>query len=210
MKLYFFPVAPNPTKVRLYLAEKRAGGAVLDVEEVPVDMRKGEQRQAAHRERNPFGKLPALELPDGGYLLESLAIIDYLEETEPTPPLFGTTPIARARARDLERIAEFGLLVPVVEIVHATRSPLGLPPNPEVAACFRERLEAPLDYLEARLGDGRPFLAGEHPTVADCTAEAGLHFGRFNEMEFLDGHPRMKAWSEGYRQRNEIRGILLA
>jgi len=85
MKLYVFSVAPNPTKVRLYLAEKRAGGAAFDVEEVMVDMRTGEQREEAHLARNPFGKLPVLELDSGKYLLESLTIIEYQEELEPNP-----------------------------------------------------------------------------------------------------------------------------
>ena len=55
MKLYWFPIAPNPTRVRLYLAEKGAAGGRCDVEEVQVDLRRGEQREAAHRARNPLG-----------------------------------------------------------------------------------------------------------------------------------------------------------
>ena len=58
MRLYVFPVAPNPTKVRLYLAEKRAAGARLDVEERSVDLSKGEQRGADHLRRSPRGVLP--------------------------------------------------------------------------------------------------------------------------------------------------------
>jgi glutathione S-transferase len=210
VKLYFFPVAPNPTKVRLYLAEKRAAGASIDVGEVIVDMRVGEQRHDAHLARNPFGKLPVLELRPGEYLLESLAIIDYLEELEPDPPLFGSSPAERAHARDLERIADLGVLVPIVEIVHNTRSPLGLPANPVVADYFRDRLARPFEYLEARLHDGREFLAGPRPTVADCTLEAGLHFGRYNEMEFLEDYPLLQAWSKRYRRRDQAAGILLA
>jgi len=210
MKLYVFPVAPNPTKVRLYLAEKRAGGAAFDLEEVMVDMRTGEQRQASHLARNPFGKLPVLETDEGEHLLESLAIIEYLEELAPSPPLLGNDPIERARARDLERIVELGVLIPVIQIVHTTRSPLGLPANPTVAEYFRDQLGAPLDHLEARLSDGREFLAGPRVTLADCTLESGLHFGRYNGMEFLEGHPRLQAWSERYRARKQVEGILLA
>jgi glutathione S-transferase len=210
MKLYVFPVAPNPTKVRLYLAEKRAGGAALDVEEVMVDMRAGEQRQDAHLARNPFGKLPVLETDSGEYLLESLAIIEYLEELEPNPPLFGANPIERAQLRELERIVDLGVLIPIASIVHSTRSPLGLPASPTVASYFREQLGPRLDHLESRLEDGREFLAGARVAVADCTLAAGLQFGRFNEMEFLEEHPRLQVWSDHYRARKEIAGILLA
>ncbi len=133
MKLYFFPVAPNPTKVRLYLAEKSAGGAEIALTEVIVNLREGEQNRAEHLARNPFAKLPVLELDDGTHLIESLAIIEYLEELHPHPPMIGSTPLERARVRALERIADVGVLMVVGRIVHATNSPLGLPPSPEVA-----------------------------------------------------------------------------
>ncbi|MHA7836778.1 MAG: glutathione S-transferase family protein [bacterium] len=209
MKLYTFPVAPNPTKVRLYLAEKRAGGAGIEVEEVTVRLVDGEQRRPEHLARNPFGKLPVLETERGDFLFESLPIIDFFEELHPDPPLFGDTPLSRARARQIERLADLGVLIPIARIVHTTRSPLGLPPNPEVAEYFRSQLPAGLDYLDALLEDDRSFLAGERVTVADCTLAAGLHFGRFRELDFLEGHDRLRAWDERYRARPEVEGILL-
>jgi glutathione S-transferase len=60
MRLYVFPVAPNPTRVRLYLAEKKIAGARIDLEEVNVDLREGQQPQP-RTWRNPFGRLPVLE-----------------------------------------------------------------------------------------------------------------------------------------------------
>jgi len=209
MKLYVFPVAPNPTKVRLYLAEKRAAGATLDVEEVTVSLIEGEQRQPAHLARNPFGSLPVLETAPGDFLSESLAILEYLEELHPDPPLIGATPRERARVRQLERIVDLGVLIPIARIVHTTRSPLGLPPDPGVAAYFRSRLPRVLDPLEQLLADGRPFLAGEQVTLADCTLAAGLHFGRFREVTVLENHPGLRRWEERHRKRPEIDGILV-
>ena len=133
MILYWFQVAPNPTKVRLYLAEKRAAGGAIDLLEQQVDLTRGEQKTEAHRARNPFGRLPVLELDDGSFLTESLAIVEFLEEIHPEPPLVGRDPVERARVRDLERIADMGVLLPIARIVHATRSPLGWPPVPAVA-----------------------------------------------------------------------------
>ena len=89
MKLYCFQVAPNPTRVRLYLALRRAAGTHIDVSEVIGDLPAGEQREPAHLGRNPLGALPVLELADGSFLTESLAIIEYLEERNPDPPLIG-------------------------------------------------------------------------------------------------------------------------
>jgi len=210
MKLYFFPIAPNPTKVRLYLAEKRAGGAEIDVSEALVDFRTGEQRKAAHLERNPFGTLPVLELSDGSYLVESLCIIEYLEELHPAPPLIGTDPIERARVRELERIADLGVLIPIGRMIHATNSPLGRPPNPEVAAYFRAALPQALEFLDRRLADGRPFLAGDAPTVADCTLAAALQFARFGKVEIDPAFERIARWDAAYREREPARSVLVA
>jgi glutathione S-transferase len=209
VKLYFFPVAPNPTRVRLYLAEKRAGGARIELEEQSVDLRTGEQREAAHRARNPRGRLPVLELDDGTFLTESLAIIEYLEETFPDPPMIGRTPLERARQRELERLAEMGVLLPIAMIVHATRSPLGLPPSPEVAARFRGILPEALDAFENALSDGRPFLAGATPTVADCTLQAALQFGRFGSVELPGRREHLDRWDAAFRQRDSARSVLV-
>lgn len=209
MKLYVFPVAPNPTKVRLYVAEKRAAGARLDVEEVAVDLTKGEQRGATHLARNPRGALPVLELDDGTHLTESLAIVEYLEELSPEPPMLGTTPLERARTRELERLADLGVLIAAARVVHATRSPLGLPPAPEVAAQGAKMLADTLAILNDRLADGRPFLAGDRVTVADCTLAAGLQFARFGEVRTADAFEHVRRWDAAYRRRPAATATLL-
>jgi glutathione S-transferase len=213
MKLYFFPIAPNPTKVRLYLAEKADAGRPIDLEMVQVNLPAGEQKSEAHLARSPFGKVPVLEFDDGTNLTESLAIIEYLEELHPEPPMIGSDARERARARELERIADLGALVSIARIVHATNSPLGLPPNPELAAAAREPLLPALGYLEAQLADGRDFVAGARPTVADCTLAAGLQFGRFgkvfDEMPLAPEHPALTEWDERYRAREAARSVLV-
>jgi glutathione S-transferase len=208
MKLYVFPVAPNPTRVRLWLAEKRAAGARIDVEEVSVDLRAGEQRAPAHLARNPFGRLPVLELADGTHLTESLAIIEYLEELHPEPPLIGSTPLERARVRELERIAELGVAANVARIVHATNSPLGLPALPQVAEQARPLLARALEVLDERLSDGRPFLAGPSVTIADCTLAAGLQFARFGGVGLDARFRRIERWDRSYRERLAAKAVL--
>ena len=208
MKLYVFPVAPNPTKVRLYLAEKAAGGALIDLPQVTVNLLEGEQRGPAHLARNPFGRLPVLELDDGSYLTESLAIIEYLEECFPDPPLLGRTALQRARVRELERIAELGVLLPMGRIIHATNSPLRLPPNPEVAAHFRSVLPDALPVLDARLSDGRPFVAGDRPTIADCTLAAAFQFARFGGVEIDPKFQHLAQWDTRYRERPIAKSVL--
>ena len=170
LKLYTFPIAPNPTKVRVYLAEKG-----IEIEQVTVNLPKGEQRSAEHRARNPLGKLPVLELDDGSFLTESLAIIEYLEELHPEPPMLGRTPLERARARELERLADLGVLLRVARIVHATRSPLGLPPNPAVAEeerarCSRSR--SPCSKPASATRPSSPASARPSPTARSSPPSA--------------------------------------
>ena len=208
MKLYVFPVAPNPTKVRLYIAEKTAGGATLDLSQVTINLQAGEQRGPVHLARNPFGKLPVLELDDGSYLIESLAIIEYLEECYPDPPMIGRTVLERARVRELERIAELGVLLPVGRIIHATNSPLGLAPNPGVAAHFRSVLPEALRVLDERLSDGRPFVAGDRPSIADCTLAAAFQFARFGGVEIDPGLQNLTQWNTRYRERPIAKSVL--
>ena len=209
MKLYVFMVAPNPTRVRLYLAEKAAAGGEIELTEVFVNLAKGEQRRPEHLERNPLGKLPVLELADGSFLTESLAIIEYLEESCPEPPMIGTNARDRARVRELERIAEVGVLLPVGRFVHATSSPLGLPPVPEIAAQARRMLPDALGVLDDVLADGRPFVAGERPTIADCTLQAALQFARFGKLELDSAFTHLARWDESYRQRAAARTVLV-
>jgi len=203
-----FPVAPNPTRVRLYLAEKRFAGGALEVVEEVVNLRGGEQKSAAHLARNPSGKLPVLELDDGSCLTESLSIIEYFEELAPEPPLIGRTPLERARVRELERIAELGVLGCIARIVHFTNSPLGWAPVPAIAENARAALPDGLGRLEAALADGRPFLAGERPTIADCTLAAALQFGRFGGAPLPGGYPRLASWDERYRARPPAKSVL--
>jgi glutathione S-transferase len=209
MKLYFFPVAPNPTRVRLYLAEKAAAGTEIDLDQVTVDLREGEQRLEPHLARNPRGKLPVLELDDGSFLTESLAIIEYLEELHPEPPMIGANAEERARVRELERIAETGVLFPVAHIVHSTNSPLGLPPIPEMAAFLRSVLPDALRVLDSRLADGRPFLAGSQPTIADCTLQAAFQFARFGSVEIDPSCEHVARWDRSYREREPAQSVLV-
>jgi len=208
VKLYFFPVAPNPTKVRLYLAEKAAAGGAIPLEEVVVSLIEGEQKEPAHLARNPFGTLPVLELEDGSHLHESLAIIEYLEERNPEPAMIGRDPEERARTRQLERIAETRVLNAMAQLVHATRSPLGLPARPEVAAEAEARLHDGLAYVEGLLADGRPFVAGERLTVADCTLAAGLQFGRFREYGLDPRYAHLTRWDRDFRGRPSAKSVL--
>jgi glutathione S-transferase len=209
MKLYFFPVAPNPTRVRLYLEEKRSAGCEIPIEEISVDLSQGEQRRPEHLARNPFGSLPVLELDDGFHIFESETILEYLEECHPDPPLFGRDARERASTRQLERVAEVRVLGPLARLIHATKSPLGLPPNEELAAAAREVLPAGLKFLDDTLSDGRAFLAGDRVSVADCTLAAALQFARFRDLEIDPGLAGIAHWDRAFRERPSAKSVLV-
>ncbi len=194
MKLYDFPLAPNPRRLRIYLAEKS-----LEIPTVTVDLREGQQRAPEFLMKNPHGSLPVLELDDGTLLTESEAIIEYLEELHPEPPMIGRTPLERAQTRRLERLCEIAVLFRVGRYVHATLAPLpGAKPNPAQAEWAMNELPRGLGVLEAEVGE---FVAGGRLTVADCTLFAAFEFARLAGLKLEDGLPRLGAWYERFAQR---------
>ncbi len=201
MKLYMVPLAPNPTKVMLYIAERAEHGLDMGIEQIVVNTVKGRHKEPAHLARNPFGTVPTLELDDGSHIVESLPIIHYLEARFPEGALITGTPEARARALDVERIVDLRIGGPMGAYGHATRSPLGRPPNPEAAAAAIAALRAPLDYLERLLGDGRPLLLGAEVSIADCTLQSSLQFMRYIEADLFGDRPLLRAWDVRYRAR---------
>ncbi len=208
MKLYMVPLAPNPTKVMLYIAERAELGVSMGIEQIVVNTVKGRHREPAHLARNPFGTLPVLELDDGGYLVESLAIIEYLEDRFPNAVLLGENPESRGKAKDVERIIDLRVAGPMGQYGHATNSPLGRPPNPQKAAQMEQSLQIPLDYLENLLADGRPLLLGERVSIADCTLQASLQFLRYVEADLFGARPLLRAWDQRYRARPAAQKVL--
>ena len=208
MKLYKVALAPNPTKVMLYIAERAEQGTNMDIEQITVNTVKGHHKEPEHLHRNPFGTVPTLELDDGTFIKESLAIIMYLENKFPENALISGSPEEKGHAIDLERITDLRIAGPMGGYAHATKSPLGLPADPERAASLKSSMQTPLDHLEGLLSDDRPLLTGAKVAVADCTLQASLQFIRFIEDDVFGDRPRLRAWDERYRQRPAARAVL--
>ena len=208
MKLYMVPLAPNPTKVMLYIAERESMGVQMNIEQIVVNTVKGRHKEPDHIARNPFGTVPTLELDDGSFIVESLAMIHYLEAKFPDRPLYDGTPEERGHAIDVERIVDVRLAGPMGAYGHAVNSPLGHPPDPEKAAELLTRMGPPLDYLEILLNDGRSLLLGERVSVADCTLQASLQFMRYIEADIFGARPLLRKWDETYRQRPAAQSVL--
>ena len=208
MKLYMVPLAPNPTKVMLYIAEREELGVEMGIEQIVVNTVKGRHREPAHLARNPFGTVPTLELDDGTYIVESLAIMEYLEDRFPDGALLSGSAEERGHARDVERVVDLRIAGPMGAYGHAKNSPLGLPPDPEKAAQMEAALQTPLDYLETLLSDGRPLLLGERVSIADFTLQASLQFLRYVEADLFGDRPSLREWDERYRSRPAAKSVL--
>ena len=208
MKLYMVPLAPNPTKVMLYIAERAELGTDMDIEQIVVNTVKGRHKEPEHLARNPFGTVPTLELDDGSYLVESLAIIQYLEDRFPDQALLDGDAEQRGKARDVERIVDLRIAGPMGSYGHAVNSPLGYPRDDAKAAQMESAMQPPLDYLEELLSDDRPLLLGEQVSIADCTLQASLQFMRYIEVDVFGDRPLLRAWDERYRNRPAAQAVL--
>jgi len=198
MKIYDFPLAPNPRRVRIFLAEKN-----LEIVYVHVDIMKGENRTVEFMEKNPLGGLPVLEFDDGTYLTESVAICRYFEGIQPEPPLMGTDPRDIAFVEMWNRRMEFELLSPIANYLQHT-----LP-------MFKERVKQIPEFAEVRLDHGlkriewldsilaqRPFVAGDHYTIADITAQVAIDLGlNLAGLKIPEGARHVKRWHETVSSR---------
>jgi glutathione S-transferase len=197
VKIYDFASAPNPKKLRVYLAEK---GLAVPIE--PVDVLSGQNRAPEFLRKNPLGGLPVLELDDGSHLTESLAIIEWFEEQHPEPPMIGRTPLERARTREVERICEFGVLGTVATIFQNTHPFFAqrVKQSADAAENARGRLHNALRVLNERLA-AVPFVAGAAPTIADCTLLAALDFAAFGGVEIPAEYAHVHRWYADFKQR---------
>ena len=208
MKLYMVPLAPNPTKIMLYIAEREELGTHMNIEQIVVNTVKGRHKEPEHLARNPFGTVPTLELDDGTYLVESLAIIEYLEDKFPQEALLTGSPEQRGKARDVERIVDLRLAGPMGAYGHAVNSPLGYPKDEAKAAQMEASMQPALDYLENLLRDDRPLLLGDRVSIADCTLQASLQFVRYVEADVFGERPLLRAWDARYRARPAAQSVL--
>jgi glutathione S-transferase len=197
MKIYDFVGAPNPKKLRVYLAEK---GLSIPCES--VNIMSGENRTPAFQKKNPLGGLPVLELDDGTHLTESLVIMQYLEDLHPTPPMVGTTPIERARVRELERICELGVFNQVGTIFQNTHPFMAgrIKQSPDAAENAKARIAANLKVLDDRIGKNA-FVAGGKPTIADCTLYAACDFAEFAGVTIDPSFKNVARWHAAFKER---------
>lgn len=191
MKLLDLPRAPNPRRVRIFLAEKR-----LDVPIETVDVAAGANRTPAFlRDRSPFGGLPVLVLDDGSALSESVAICRYLEALQPEPPLLGTDPLDAARVEMWNRRMEHELFRCVGDWFRNASAFFAerYVQSPAAAEEARQLALERLAWLDGVLAD-RPFVAGERFTIADITALVAIDLGTPSVFAIAPEQQHLARW----------------
>jgi glutathione S-transferase len=205
MKLYDMKQAPNPRRVRMFLAEK---GITLPMEE--VDIQAGANLKPAYLAINPRGVVPTLVLDDGSVLDESIAICRYIEGLHPEPNLFGRDPLEAARIDSWQRRMEFEGMFNIAAAfrnsmpAYAGRgSPGAGPPTPQIPELAERGLLLArqwMEMLDVRLGESE-HVAVDRFTVADITAFICVDFAKWVGLRATDDQPYLKAWYARVKSR---------
>lgn len=189
MKLYNYFRSSASFRVRIALALKG-----INYEYVPVHLAKGEHRQAAYADIAADGLVPLLELPDGTRLSQSMAIIEWLDETHPEPRLLPPDALGRARVRALAQ--SIACEIHPINNLRVLKYLSGVLKLDEEAknTWYRHWVRTGLEAFERQLAQhpASTYCFGETPTLADCCLVPQV----FNARRFetpLDGLPRTMA-----------------
>ena len=191
MKLYDAGRAPNPRRVRIFLAEKG-----ISVPLQPVDLGSGEHKSDAYTAVNPLQLVPSLVLDDGTVITESIAICRYFEALQPDPPLFGQGALEIARVEMWNRRVELHLFFPVMHVIRHTHPAMREMEVPQVPAWAESNKPRVAEFN--RLLDGelksRAFIAGDRFTVADITALVAVDFMRLARLTVAEELTHLRRW----------------
>lgn len=185
--------APNPRRVRIFVAEKG-----IDLPETRVKMRDREHKSPEHRARNSLGQLPTLVLDDGTAISESVSICRYLESLHPDPPMFGRNAVEAARIDMWIRRIEFQLMTPVGMFwrhAHPLTAAL-LTQFTDFGESNRELYARACGWLDRELAEGGPFIAGGDYTMADIVAQTTVDFAAFTGLPLPEDATALRAWHE--------------
>ncbi len=200
MKLYEMRQAPNPRRVRMFLAEKS-----ISIETIEKNIQAGEHLTPEFLTINPRGLLPTLVLDDGTVLDESIAICRYFEAVQPEPNLMGRTSLEIAFIEQWQRRIEFEGLSAIADVFRNTaphfvnRALTGSKPDAQQIPALVERGTTQTQHffknLNTHLGTSS-FIVAERFTVADITALVAVDFARWVKLSPLADHEHIKRWHD--------------
>lgn len=185
--------APNPRRVRIFLAEKG-----LKVPSRQLALARGEHKSPEFLAINPLGQVPALTLDDGDVITESIAICRFFEALNPDPPLFGRGPKGVAEVDMWTRRVELRLGTPLSMIwqhTHPYTAAIVVPQYTDFGESNRPKVHDAMRLLDGVLA-GRPWLAGKEYSVADITLLCMIDFATVIGVAMAEDVPHLKAWHD--------------
>lgn len=199
MRLYSENYSPFSAPVRIAIYAK-----ALDIEIVAPP---GGLRSAQYHMINPLGTIPCLMLDNGTRLPESSAIMEYLEEKFPDPPLLPASPEARAQVRLLQRIGELHITTQTVELAQRPDAA-----QDETAGNRLTKIVRGLAALQNILM-GDDFAAGPNLTLADCQLAPALFrvprvVGAFMDRDLIGAYPKVARYIETSRRHKAVARVL--
>ena len=202
MKLYDSRRAPNPRRVRWFLAEKGVPDTGGDIEIVNLDFMTGEHKTPEYIARAGIAQAPALTMDCGETITESLAICRYLESLYPEPNLFGADARETARSEMWTRRAEMMAAIPLMLAVRHGHPALAVLETqvPAVADNNRAGAERSMSFFNRRLGESE-WLAGDRITIADGVLFIGMDFARMVKFAPKPEHENIGRWLTAIRER---------
>lgn len=201
MKLYDYQPFPHPRRVRMFLAEK---GIDIPVEQ--IDVMAGEHKSDSYLSKNPEGLVPLLELDNGQYIGETVAISRYFEASQPEPALMGDAAEDQAVVEMWHRKVESGLFNAFINYFHHATDGLGDDRyrNKEWGEYNKTVALKTMEKLDSQLTNHR-FIAGDNFTIADITAVCGIDLGNMLEIQIPDQLTNLKRWYEEVNQRDSAK-----
>lgn len=201
MKIFETSTAPNPRRVRMFMAEK---GLLDKAEFVQIDIQKGENLTPQYAAMNPMKKVPVMELDDGTCIAETMAICRYFEESYPdTPTLLGDTPVEKALVEQWLRWIEFYLFLPTGMCFQHTSGYFKDRMNPikEWGEECGKTVEQFMNFLDEHLA-GKEYICCDRFTAADINAFTTMAFARVVDIRIHPEQENLKAWFERIKARS--------
>lgn len=205
MKLYDFELAPNPRRVRMFLAEKG-----VTIPTVQVNVRNREQFTPEFIKLNPFCVVPVLELDDGTCIGESVAICRYVEVLHPEPPLMGRDAREQGiiemwdRRAELEGMNAAGEAVRNLAPMFDGRGIAGVSDGfaqiPALVERGKKRMARFFDLWNTQLANNA-FVAGPEFSIADITSFIAIEFSKRAEITIPAQCKHVARWHEAMSQR---------
>ncbi len=193
MKIIQTEPAPNPRRVRIFLAEK-----YIKVAFEERDLMENTLKTDAFTKLNPMQRVPVLVLDDGTTISETVAICRYFEALHPEPSLFGKTPLQQATIEMWQRRVELGLFFYVAQVFRHLNPKMSHLEVPQVAAwgqANKPKVEEALCILDHQLSSNQ-CVAGDDYSIADITALVAIDFMKPAKLQLSEAHQHVLRWHQ--------------